>query len=90
MKTTTQTTLLIAFGLYLLCGPSAAQDAAAGDECYDVPEYTGINAVPAVTMQIHPAAAGDTVVNDAEYPPGMGPKVVVGFWEHPEATISGA
>ena len=49
-----------------------------------MPEYSGINAIPAITMQIHPSTTGDTVVNDAEYPPGEGPKVVVGFWEHPE------
>lgn len=52
--------------------------------CYEVPEYTGINAIPAMTMQIRPALGGDTVVNDAEYPPGTGPLVVVGFWEHAE------
>ena len=52
--------------------------------CVDVGEYQGINAVPAVTMQILPSSAGDTVTNDAEYPPGKGEKVVVGFWEHPE------
>ena len=24
------------------------------------------------------------MTNDADYPPGKGEKVVVGFWEHPE------
>lgn len=64
---------------------ATATDIAVGeDHCYPVPEYDGINAVPAVTMQIHPSTGGDTVVNDAEYPPGTGLMVVVGFWEQPE------
>jgi hypothetical protein len=50
----------------------------------EVGEYRGLNAVPAVTMQILPSSHGDTVTNDAEYPPGKGEKIVVGFWEHPE------
>lgn len=53
-------------------------------DCRDVGEYKGVNAVPAVTMQVLPSTNGDTVTNDAEYPPGTGAKVVVGFWEHPE------
>lgn len=35
-------------------------------------------------MLIRPSLQGDTVTNDARYPPGQGRKVVVGFWEHPE------
>lgn len=57
--------------------------------CIDVGDYKGPNAVPAVTMQILPSAHGDTVTNDAEYPPGKGEKVVVGFWEHPEDYVPG-
>ncbi len=94
----TRIPLLLTLGLTLFCGPlpAAAQDAVGADNCYDVPEYGGINAIPAVTMQIHPSGQGrafcdgdsccsvtrDTVVNDEEYPPGEGRQVVVGFWEH--------
>lgn len=54
-------------------------------QSYVVDEYHGINAVPAVTMQIYPTSSGDTVVNDAEYPASYSPRVVVvGFWNHPE------
>jgi len=52
--------------------------------CVAAPRYRGPNAIPAVTMQILPSSGSDTVTNDAEYPPGKGEKVVVGFWEHPE------
>lgn len=47
-------------------------------------EYDGPNAVPAVTMQVRPSSGGDTVTNTAEYSPGDGAKVVVGYWEHPD------
>ncbi len=53
-------------------------------ESYRVQEYRGVNAIPAVSMQIFPSIHGDSVTNDAEYPPGKGDKVVVGFWEHPD------
>lgn len=54
-----------------------------GEEfCVPVEPYQGINAVPAFTMQVLPSSGGDTVVNDAEYPPGPEPRVVVGYWEH--------
>ena len=60
-----------------------------GENCHPAPEYTGINAVPAVTMQILPSAHGDTVANDAEHPPGKGPYVVVGYWEYPATVPEG-
>lgn len=83
----------IGFAVILTLGglgnSAIAEDRDTGDSdeegpCYDVPEYDGINAIPAMTMQVHPSSGGDTVVNDAEYPPGPGPQIVVGFWEHPE------
>lgn len=83
---TTKLHMLLALLVLLACVPlpAMANDAEEDDDCYDVPEYNGINAIPAVTMQIHPSSGGDTVGNDAEYPPGSGPQIVVGFWEYPE------
>lgn len=72
--------------LLAMSAPALAED---DHDCLDVPEYQGINAVPAVTSTIVPTAYGDTVVNDAEYPPGAGAQVVVGYWEYvgdPEET----
>ncbi len=53
-------------------------------DCREVGEYKGVNAVPAVTMIVLPSNNGHSVTNDAEYPPGTGAKVVVGYWVHPK------
>lgn len=73
--------LILALGLARPQAAPAADDTSDEALCFDVPEYQGINAIPPVTMQIYPSAGGDTVVNDAEAPPGTGALVVVGFWE---------
>lgn len=72
---------LTVLALALVALPSALLAEEEHETCYPVPEYDGINAIPAVTMQIYPSAHGDTVASDAVYPPGEGEKVVVGYWE---------
>ncbi|MCG8455604.1 MAG: hypothetical protein MI919_04930 [Holophagales bacterium] len=76
--------LLVSLLALLALGPPALGDEVEGP-CIDVPEYQGLNAIPPITHQIMPSSTGDTIVNDAEHPPGEGPKVVVGFWAHHEA-----
>jgi len=71
---------LILLASVVLALPVLAEDEHA--DCFPAAEYQGINGVPAVTMQIFPSAHGDTVVSDAEYPPGDGEKIVVGYWEY--------
>lgn len=82
----TTVTLLILIGMPAIALASDEEKPGLpGEElCYPVEPYNGINAVPPITMQILPSAGGDTVTNDARYPPGPEPRVVVGFWEHPE------
>lgn len=77
-----QRSILIAEVLFFLATfPIAAQK---DETSYEAYEYAGINAEPAMTMQIYPSASGDTVVNDTLDPPGEEPRVVVGYWEYTE------
>ena len=80
--TTTKTASPLITALFLLCGSLGTAARAEDEDCFPSPEYQGINAVPAATMQIFPSAGGDTVNNDALYPQGNGPHVVIGYWEH--------
>ena len=82
--TTAALTLMLATPVTALAGDEMKPGPPDEELCRDVAPYQGINAVPPITMQIVPSSAGDTVTNDALSPPGPEPRIVVGFWEHPD------
>lgn len=79
-RTLFRSAALATLGCGLIATVATAQDEE--EDCFSPsPEYQGIHAVPPVTLQIYPSVNGDTVLNDAEHPPGAGRQVVVGYWE---------